>query len=97
MILIHVQKARRHRIMNYEPEHQILSGLGMVGDDVDIRTEDHANQLIENEEIEQLNTEECKKITVILFVQISTLAPIRCRGYFVYTDRNNDYSGKSNC
>ena len=57
--------------MNYEPVHQILSGLGMVDNDVNIGTEDHAHQLIENEEIEQLNTEECKKITVILFVLIS--------------------------
>ena len=69
--------------MNYEPEHQILSGLGMVGDDVDIRTEDHANQFIENEEIEQLNTEECKKIIVILFVLIKM---IKYRGYFVCID-----------
>ena len=52
--------------MNYEPVHQILSGLGIVGDDVNIRTEDHAHQLIENEEIEQLNTEECKKIIVLV-------------------------------
>ena len=59
--------------MNYEPVHQILIGLGMVGDDVNIRTEDHANQLIENEEIEQLNTEERKKIAVMLFVLINMI------------------------
>ena len=59
--------------MNYEPVHQILSGIGMVGDDVNIRTEDHANQLIENEEIEQLNTEERKKIAVMLFVLINMI------------------------
>ena len=50
--------------MNYDPVHQILSGLGIVGGDVNIRTEDNAHQLVENEEIEQLNTEERKKITV---------------------------------
>ena len=59
--------------MNYEPVHQILSGIGMVGDDVNIRTEDHANQLMENEEIEQLNTEERKKIAVMLFVLINMI------------------------
>ena len=59
--------------MNYEPVHQILSGLGIVGDDVNIRTEDHAHHLIENEEVEQLNTEECKKITVILLVLIEMI------------------------
>ena len=59
--------------MNYEPLHQILSGLGMVGDDVNIRTEDNAHQLIENEEIEQLNTEERKKIAVMLFVLINMI------------------------
>ena len=52
--------------MNYDPLHQILSGLGMVGGDVNIKTEDNAHQLIENEEIEQLNTEECKKIIVLV-------------------------------
>ena len=56
--------------MNYDPLHQILSGLGMVGGDVNIKTEDNAHQLIENEEIEQLNTEERKKITVMLLVMI---------------------------
>ena len=61
--------------MNYDPLHQILSGLGMVGGDVNIKTEDNAHQLIENEEIEQLNTEECEKITVILFVLISMITP----------------------
>ena len=59
--------------MNYEPLHQILSGLGMVSDDVNIRTEDNAHQLIENEEIEQLNTEERKKIAVMLFVLINMI------------------------
>ena len=84
--------------MNYEPVHQILSGLGMMVDDVNIRSEDHANQLIENEEIEQLNTEECKKSTIILFVLINMITHhMRYRAYFVYTDRNNDYSGKSHC
>ena len=67
--------------MNYEPLHQILSGLGMVSDDVNIRTEDNAHQLIENEEIEQLNTEERKKIAVMLFVLINMI--IRYKGYFV--------------
>ena len=69
--------------MNYDPLHQILSGLGMVGGDVNIKTEDNAHQLIENEEIEQLNTEECKKITVILFVLNSM---IKYRGCFVCID-----------
>ena len=62
--------------MNYEPVHQILSGLGIVGDDVNIRTKDHAHHLIENEEIEELNTEECKKIIVILFVLINIINSI---------------------
>ena len=82
--------------MNYEPVHQILSGLGMVGGDVNFKTEDNAHQLIENEEIEQLNTEECKKITVVLFVLINMIMPSRAF-FFCITDQNNDYSGKSHC
>lgn len=48
-------------MMNYDSVHEILSGVGMVGDGIDIKTEDPLHPLIENEDTEQLNTEECKK------------------------------------